>query len=282
MLTLMEVLQRTQRYLTERGVPNPRRDAEMLLSHVVGLERLQLYVQFERPMIKAELDQLRPVLARRGRREPLAWVLGQTGFHNIELVVHPHVLVPRPDTETLVEAALALIPPDEAFFIADVGTGTGAVALAIAAARPAVRVYAIDPSEDALRCARANVDALGMTDRVALLRGTYLDPIPAHRSLDLVISNPPYIPTAELATLEAEVRDHEPRLALDGGPDGLTCYRQLLPAAARRARVGVLVELGHDQAAAVSTLAQQAGLGAIRIHKDLGGHDRVLEGLSSS
>ena len=163
-------------------------------------------------------------------------------------------------------------------FVADVGAGTGAVGLALASARPGLKLYATDISQPALGNTRANVAALGLEQRVAVLEGPLLQPIPPHRPIDVVVSNPPYIPGADIAALDDEVGVHEPRLALDGGPDGLDVYRALIPEAARRCRLGVAVEIGHDQGAAVSALFTGAGLLDVRVLQDLGGRDRVVLG----
>lgn len=279
-MTLVDVLRRTETFLRNKGVPSPRLEAELLLSKVLGLPRLQLYLAHDRPLTPGELDALRPLVARRGNREPMSWILGERGFHRIELAIEPGVLDPRPDTETLVEAALAEIPADSAdsVYVADVGCGSGAVGLAIAAARPSVRVYAVDLDDTALRVTKANVAKLGLGERVAVLKGDLLDPIPAKRPIDWVVSNPPYVPTREIAELEPEVRVHEPRLALDGGPDGLDVYRRLVPAAFQRARRGLLLEVGHDQAARVADLLRRAGFGDLRTARDLSGIERVVGG----
>lgn len=277
MSTLVEILGKTERYLRERGVDSPRLDAELILAHILGLPRLQIYLQWDRPMVATELEAIRPLVARRGRREPLAWVLGEVGFHELDLESAPGVLVPRPDTETLVEAAAEWIDADaDPVFVADVGTGTGAIALAIAHIRPGVRAYAIDPSPEALALARRNVQKTGLDQRVAVLAGRFLDPIPPHRPVDWVVSNPPYIPSAVIDGLEPEVARFEPRLALDGGPDGLDVYRELIPRAAGRARRGILLEVGHDQAAAVAELLAPHGFAEVRTWKDLGGIERVV------
>lgn len=279
--TLVQVLERTTHWLAGRGVDSPRLDAELLIAHLLGLERLQLYLKFDRPFSDDELDRLRLLVRRRGDREPMAWILGERGFHAVELQVRPGVLVPRPDTETLVEAALSLLPDgDDAapVFIADVGCGSGAVGLAIAAARPCARVYATDLSEDALTNTRANVQGLGLGDRVAVLRGDLLDPIPAHRPIDWVVSNPPYIPSGDIDALMPEVSRHEPRLALDGGEDGLDVVRRLVTVSRSRARRGLLLEIGHDQASATARLLEAAGFVQVRSWPDLAGIDRVVGG----
>ena len=280
MLALVDILTRTERFLRDRGVEGPRREAELLLSHVLGMERLQLYLSFDRPISEDERAKLRELVARRGRREPLAWILGSTGFHAIDLVTHRDVLVPRPDSETLVEAALEWIPADQdPVYVADIGSGTGAIGLAIASDRPGVRLYSTDISPAALANTRENVARLGLGDRVAVLEGSLLDPIPRKRPVEWVVSNPPYIPGKTIAGLMPEVADFEPRLALDGGPDGLDVYRALIPRAAARASRGVLVEIGQGQSPRVIDLMRRAGLDPVRTWDDLGGITRVVGGL---
>lgn len=281
MKTVVEVLKSTTDWLVARGVPLARHDAELLLAHVLGVERLGVYLAHDRPLTDAELEQLRGMVRRRGEREPLAWILGSEGFHRLpsELEVGPGVLVPRPDTEALVEAALAWIgTPEAPVFVADVGCGSGAIGLALAWALPTARVYAIDRAEAPLATTRRNAARLGLGDRVAVLAGDLLDPVPVHRPIDWVVSNPPYIPTAVLDGLQPEVARYEPREALDGGPDGLDVYRRLVPQARARARQGLLLEVGHDQAEAVSDLLRRAGFSDVTTWKDLGGHTRVVGG----
>jgi len=275
LLRLVDILTRTETWLRQRGIGSPRLEAELLLCKVLGMERLQLYLAHDRPMTEAELDALRPLVARRGDREPLAWILGNQPFHAIDLRIAPGVLVPRPDTETLVEAALEWITEDRPY-VADVGCGSGAVGLSIATARPYTRVYATDLAPAALETTRANVAALDLPTRVAVLRGDLLEPIPTHRPIDWVVSNPPYIPSDDIAGLQREVSHHEPRLALDGGPDGLEIYRRLIPAAAARARGGVLLEVGIHQAARVADLLRRAGLVDLKTWDDLNGITRVV------
>jgi release factor glutamine methyltransferase len=279
MLTLIDVLRRTEAWLRERGVESPRLDAELLLGHVLGLERIKLYLAHDRPMSEDELERLRPLVKRRGLREPLAYVLGSRGFHRIDLLVRPGVLIPRPDTETLVDAALEWIgTPAETVYVADVGTGTGAVALALASSLPELRVYATDLSPDAVALAKENAARLDLGGRVAVLRGSFLDPIPEQRPIDWVVSNPPYIRTRDIAELAPEVARFEPHLALDGGRDGLDAYHALIPAARRRARKGLLVEVGYDQAADVQQIMRSAGFVSVRTWKDLAGIERVVGG----
>ena len=279
MITLVEVLTKTERFLRERGIDAPRLEAELLLCHVLRVGRMQLYLSFDRPMSGPELEQLRSVVGRRGKREPLAYIRGQRDFHAIELKVEPGVLVPRADTETLVDAALEWIrESEEIAYIADIGCGSGCIGLAIAHSRPSVRVYATDRSPTALRVTRANRDALGLQDRVAVLEGDLLRAIPEQRPIDWVVSNPPYIPTAEIESLQPEVSNFEPREALDGGYDGLHVYRELIPAAALRARRGLLVEIGQHQAPRIIELFKLSKLEKIQTWNDLAGIVRVIGG----
>ncbi|MEQ1502634.1 MAG: peptide chain release factor N(5)-glutamine methyltransferase [Myxococcota bacterium] len=287
-LVLVDVLRKTEGFLRKRGVPSPRLEAELLLAKVLGMDRIALYLAHDRPLTASELDALRPLVGRRGQREPLSWILGHREFHAIRLGIEPGVLDPRPDTETLVEALLAEIPAPsaaspgggdaESVYVADVGCGSGAVGLAIAAARPTVRVYATDLDDVALKVTKANVAALGLGDRVAVLKGDLLDPIPASRAIDWVVSNPPYVPSSEIDALEPEVSSHEPRRALDGGPDGLDVVRRLVTVARARARRGVMIEIGHDQAARALDLLRRAGFRDLSTARDLGGIERVVVG----
>lgn len=273
MKALVEVLGATTGWLRGRGVPSARLDAELILGHVLGLDRVGVYLNFDRPLGDAELEAVRVLVRRRGNREPLAWVLGEREFYGRPFTVVPGTLVPRPDTETLIEAALPLLDGDPVY-VADVGSGTGCIGLTLALERPGVRLYALDRSEEALGCTRANVERHGLKERVAVRGSDLLDGVPADRPLDWVISNPPYIRSETLAELSPEVK-MEPRLALDGGADGLDVYRRLIPAALRRATNGILVEVGEGQAHAVAAMME--GL-TIRIHTDLGGVERVVAG----
>ena len=279
MLSLVDVLTRTEEYLKSKGSPSARLDAELLLSHVLDMDRLAIYLQHDRPMNEAELTALREPVRRRGNREPIATIVGRKEFWSRDFQVTPGVLVPRPDTETLILAALEVIPEGEdKLFVADVGSGSGCIGLTLALERPQVRLFALDASPSALACTKANVEALGLKDRVAVMRSDLLSAVPADRPIDVVVSNPPYIPSKDIEGLEPEVRDHEPRVALDGGPDGLDFYRRLVPVAAERARKAVLVEVGFDQAIPVMAMFRDAGLKLVRTRADLAGVERVVVG----
>ncbi len=276
MLTVVEVLRRTQAFLEKKGSPSARLDAELLVAHALDIERLEVYLRHDQPLVETELARIREPVKRRGEREPVATIVGSKEFYSLSFQVEPGLLVPRPDTECLVEAALTF--DDETLYVADVGSGTGCVGLSLAHAREGWRVYCTDISPQAVRMVSKNIMALGLRERVAALTGDLLDPIPQDRPIDLVVSNPPYIPSADIDSLPPEISVHEPRAALDGGKDGLDTYRRLLPMAAERARRAVLVEVGADQAPAVAALFEEAGLRQIRFQQDLAGIDRVVIG----
>jgi release factor glutamine methyltransferase len=276
LISLLEVLERTDAFLKKKGSASPRLDGELLLGHVLSLSRLDVYMNFERPMMDKELDALRPLVKRRGEREPIATILGEKEFWSLPFACAAGVLVPRPDTETLVEAAIPFCEGET--FLADVGAGTGCVGLSIAKECGGVKLFATDLSPEALALVKQNAEALEIKARVACLRGNLLEPIPAKRRVDVVVSNPPYIPSADIDALEPEVAVHEPRLALDGGADGLDCYRVLIPAAFARAERALLVEVGAGQAEDVAVLFRDSGFVDVQTHKDLAGIERVVSG----
>ena len=235
MLSITTVLNRTAKFLADHGVQSSKYEAELLMAHALGMNRMDLYLNFDKPLHESELQTLRPLLKRRANREPMAWILGEWGFHKYDFVVGPGVLCPRPDTETLVEAVLTLIPEeptdDKPWIVADIGCGSGCIGLTIALERPHVRVFSVDIADEAIACTKANVEKHGLQDRVAVLKGRFFDPIPTSRAIDIVVSNPPYIPSNDISELETEVSIHEPRIALDGGANGLDVYNVLIPMA---------------------------------------------------
>lgn len=276
MLTVLEVFNRTESFFGSKGIPNPKFEAQLVMAHALSIDRLQIFMRFDQPMEQAELDAVRELVRRRGEGVPYAYLVGNQEFWSLEFEVGPGVLIPRPDTETLVEHVLAALPEDEELFLADICAGSGCIGIAIASERPQVKVYAVELSEQALPYLKTNIAKHGLEKRVAALRGDLLGPIPANRPIDWVLSNPPYIATAEMHGLA--VSKTEPLEALDGGQDGLDIYRRLVPAAAERARVGVAMEIGHDQGQAVSKLFEAAGLTQVQVLQDLGKRDRVVMG----
>ncbi|HVN60821.1 MAG TPA: peptide chain release factor N(5)-glutamine methyltransferase [Gaiellaceae bacterium] len=272
-MTLGEVLKLSTGFLSERGVASPRLDAEFILAHALGLARLDLYLEHDRPLTEAELDRCRSLVERRGRREPLAYVLGEWGFRRLTLRCDGRALVPRPETEVLVERALALLDGVERPAVLDVGTGTGAVALSVAHERPDARVTALDISPGALDLARENAEANRLD--VTLREGDYRTGLP-DGPYDLIVSNPPYVKPAEIETLEPEVRDWEPREALvsDDGP------AEVARAAAPVLKPGgaLALEVGDGQAPAVAAALSELGYRDVTITVDLNGRERIVEG----
>lgn len=263
----------------KHGVESARLDAELLAAEAFGLSRVELYMHFDRPLVEQELAGYRELVRRRLAGEPVAYIVGRKEFWSLDLHVDARVLVPRPDTETLVEQALALLqamPPRESGLrIADVGTGSGAVALALKTERPGDEVFAIDISPDALAVARENAARLGLG--ITFLQGDLVSPLAGLAPFDLIVGNPPYIPSGDIDGLSAEVRS-EPRLALDGGADGLVLVRRLAMDA--RAILGpdgaLAVEIGSGQAAEVVGILNGAGYAGSGTRRDLGGIERVV------
>ena len=257
-MTVLEIIQRSADFLTKKGVESPRLQAELLLAHVLKLPRMKLYLNFERILAPAEMDTLREMVKRRGQREPLQHIVGSTSFCGFEIAVTRHVLVPRPETEILAELGwgfLSTLNSHPATCL-DFGTGSGCLAIALAAKCPPARVTALEVSAEALTIARQNLARHGLAERVQLVQGDGFAGLPAGASIDLIVSNPPYIPSAEIATLEPEVRDFDPRGALDGGPDGLDFMRRLaIEAGAFLATGGrLMLEFGDGQADAAREL----------------------------
>jgi release factor glutamine methyltransferase len=276
--TILEVLQWTMARFQERGLSSPRLDAELLAAHAFGLTRVQLYTQFDRPLLASELAAYRELVKRRQAGEPVAYVTGRKEFWSLDLTVDKRVLIPRPDTETTVEEALERSKErGERPRLADVGTGSGAIALALAKSRPEAAVFACDVSPEALAVARGNAERLGLA--VTFLEGNLAEPLRPHAPLDLIVANLPYVRAGDIPGLAPEVRS-EPWLALDGGADGLDLVRALVASApALLAPGGALVlEIGDGQAQTVAALCQAAGLEDVRARADLGGIDRVVSG----
>jgi release factor glutamine methyltransferase len=274
--TTLKILDWTKEYLSSRGVENARLEAEWLLCAATGLDRVGLYLNFERPLDGQELAVYRAMVARRGRREPLQHILGSQEFCGMEFEVTPDVLIPRHDTETLVDEALARMP--DALSVLDIGTGSGCIAVALAHRITGASVTAVDLSLAALDVACRNAERNGAD--IEFLQGSLLEPV-AGRQFDLIVSNPPYIPSGDLETLQPEVRDYDPRGALDGGLDGLEIYRKLIPDAVRVLAHGgwLLVEVGAGQADAVSLLFSSVeGYGLPVTARDQSGIVRVVGG----
>ena len=276
--TVLQVLDWTADRFADAGIESPRVDAEVLLAHCLGVERIRLYMDFDKPLHQEERARFRPAVKRRLGREPVAYIVGKREFWSLSLSVNRDVLVPRPETELLVEKALERIPDGEPKVVVDVGTGSGAVALAIAKEKPDARVHATDTCPGALTVARKNADQ--HEAEVTFHQGDLLEALPPDIRPDIIVSNPPYIAEAELEALEPEVRQWEPRQALAGGKDGLDLIRTLVSQAAQRLLPGghLLLEIGHTQGESVSNLLKQKGFEAVEVHLDLAEKPRVVSG----
>ena len=274
--TVLKVLDWTRGYLAERGVENARLETEWMLCASLGLDRVGLYVNHDKPLTTEELAAFRDMVARRAKREPLQYVLGSQEFMGLEIEVSPAVLIPRHDTETLVEEAVRRCP--EAKRVLDVGVGSGCVAIALAKALPRAEVFGVDTSGEALEMAGRNAVNNGVT--IAFYRGSLFENLDGMR-FDLVVSNPPYIPTGDIAGLQPEVRDYEPIAALDGGADGLDFYRSMIPLAPNylNSRGWLLFEAGIYQSPRIlEFFGKEKCYGELFAAKDAGGVERVVGG----
>lgn len=277
--TLVQAWTAARKRLNEAGVDQPAIDSRLLLEAAASATRTEIVTDPYRALTDDQRTTLDGYLERRARREPLSHILGRKAFWKIMLGVTPDVLTPRADTEVIVDMALKAYPEGRAFTVLDLGVGSGAILLAILAERPLAKGLGVDVSLEALAVARENAANLDLDTRVALLRGDWTAGL-GEETFDLVVSNPPYIRSAEIETLEPEVRDHEPRLALDGGADGLEHYRRLAPEILRVLKPAgrFAVEIGHDQSRDVECLFREAGAERVTTIKDLADRDRVVTG----
>ena len=274
---LLDILENTSRFFASKGLENARLQAELLLAAVLGVNRLDLYLQFERPLHRSEVDRYREYVRQRLQRVPVQYITGVAAFRHLELTVTPAVLIPRPETEVLVDVALDLLP--EGGRVLDLCCGSGAVALSLAQEAAAAEVVAADVSAAALEVAKANGQRCGLAERVEWHCGDLFAPFRGTEPFDLVAANPPYVRRSDLAQLAPEVRDYEPHLALDGGEDGLAYYRRIAQEAADFIRPGghLLLEIGDGQSAAVEDLlARSARLTEVQIRLDLNQIPRVV------
>lgn len=279
--TIGRILKWTERFFQEKGIESPRIDAEVLLGHVLKKERIYLYVHFEEPLQPEELASYREAIKQRIQRVPVAYIIGKREFMGLSFKVTEDTLVPRPDTEILVQAAVERLKKREGdVHFADIGTGTGAICLSVLKYVPDATADTVDISAGARMVAEENAASLELTDRVTFYTGDLLAPLAEKKAFyDAILSNPPYIPDADIASLAPEVRCKEPRTALAGGPDGLAFYRRLIAdSPALLADDGFLaVEVGIHQAKAVAQMATDSGnFARTEILKDYGGVERVV------
>lgn len=281
--TVLEILKATEGWFEQRGVDAPRRSAELLLGRVFGMPRLQLYLAHDRPVTEAEKAVLRPLVARRGKHEPLAYVLGDWEFYGHELEVTPAVLVPRPETEGLVDLALTALPAGSASRCVDLGTGSGALAIALALERPESHWTAVDVSGEALEVAQRNVARHGLEARVELVQGSYWEPLAGREPFDLLVSNPPYVDPERPELLADDVRAFEPGLALFTPPgEPGAAYTAIVAGVAEHLRPGatVLVETGLGAAeASEAALRASPDLESVELLPDFGDRPRYLRAL---
>lgn len=278
MLTVLEVIRRSTEFLAGKGIEAPRLSAEHVVGHALGLNRMRLYLEFERPLTEDELARIRPLVRRRSQREPLQHILGEVDFAGVKLKVDRRALVPRPETELLVEivAGWAAENPPVAR-VADLGTGTGAIALGLAARLAGAAVVAVDREEAALALARENAAANPAGPRIEFLRSDWFTALPAG-PFDVIVSNPPYLTEAELEEAEPEVREFEPRSALVASDEGLGDLRGIIACAGRHLRRGGLLalETGPTQHAALLEATAAAGYTRSESRRDLAGRDRFI------
>lgn len=276
--TIKALLDWTTNYLAQKGFESARLEAQLLLAHVLRCPKIDLLVRYDEVPSEQERSSYRELIRRRVEHWPVAYLTGTKEFFGLELEVSPAVLIPRPDTETLVLEALRRLKPMAQPRVLDLGTGSGCIAIALAKHHPQLTATATDLSPDAITLAQRNAARHQVARRIQYRTGDLFDPIPPGEAFDLIVSNPPYVTTSELATLEPTVRDHEPRLALDGGPDGLAFYRRIVAqAAAYLVPCGhLLVEIAPHQADKVQHLFTQAGYQALTTYRDLAGHSRVI------
>lgn len=269
-MKILELLERTTDYLGKQGVSSPRLQVELLLAHVLKLPRMQLYLQFERELAASDLDALRPLVKRRAEHEPLQYIIGSTAFLGLTLDCKPGVLIPRPETEVLVDMAQAALASKPAGHLLDIGTGTGAIAFALALALPVWSVTATDVSPEALALARQNQSKDPALARVDLVQGPLFNGL----APDAVISNPPYLTDAEMALLPPEVQK-EPTLALHGGPDGLDIVRKIIAGLPDSVKF-LALELGVNQTETAAALLKGLGFSTIHRREDLAGVERFI------
>ena len=279
-MTVLEAIQKSTEFLARKGVDSPRLQTELLLAHLLKLPRMKLYLNFERALTPAETDALRELVKRRGQREPLQHLTGSASFCGLEIAVNRHALVPRPETELLAELGWQYLStlnsqPSTAL---DFGTGTGCIAIALAAKCPSAKIVATDISPDALALARENAARNNVADRIEFRQGDGVAALSAEIRFDLIISNPPYIPSAEIATLQPEVRDFDPRLALDGGADGLDFHRKLAAETPPFLKPGgnIMVEFGDGQADAVRKIFETEKWVVEAVREDYSHRQRIL------
>jgi release factor glutamine methyltransferase len=279
--TILKTLQWTAGYFREKGIEQARPDAEILLAHVLDCERIDLYLRYDKPLNPSELERYRTLIRRRARREPVAYITGHREFWSLDFCVTPDVLIPRPETERLVELVLEHCPAQRRLDVLELGVGSGAISVALCRERPPWRTWASDRSTRALAVARENARRHGCAGTIRFFAGDWFEPLAAETArFDLIVSNPPYISRRDLKNLEPEVAVHEPAAALDGGEQGTDCLERLIGGAPRFLNPGgrLFLEIGWDQGRAVEEISGKNGAyTSVTVHKDYARRDRVAQ-----
>lgn len=278
MLTVLEIIKRTTEFFAGKGIESPRLNAELLIGHALELKRMQLYLQFERPLTEPELEKIRPLVRRRAQHEPIQYILGETEFCGMKLKVDRRALIPRPETELLIETIVTACGGKPPGRVLDLGTGTGAIALALARAFPAAAIVATDLSEGALALAAENGATVENGSRVEWLRSRWFDAVPREARFDVIAANPPYLSPEETAQAAPEVREFEPAMALSAADGGIADLREIIAEAPHFLAPGGLlaVETGIAQHAALRDMAAAAGFSRSESRQDLTGRDRYV------
>lgn len=280
--TIIKILQWTTSYFRSNEIDSPRSTAEILLAHTLGLKRIDLYLRYDQPLVRSELDCFRTLIKRRVNREPVAYIIGLKEFWNMELFVSGEVLIPRPETECLVEEALSALSKSSFYSpkrVLEVGTGSGAIILALASERPEHNYFASDISVKAVLVALKNAEKQSLDKKICFFCGNWLFPLKRKDGLfDMVLSNPPYIRKGDIKSLQPEISRFEPLRALDGGEDGLYEIRNIIGSVHRHLNSGgyLIIEIGHDQKEAVYKIAEETGsYQDMRFRRDYSGFDRI-------
>jgi release factor glutamine methyltransferase len=281
--TIQKLLNWITEYFTEKALDAPRLSAELLISHVLDMKRIDLYTQFENPVAKPHLDKLHELVKRAAGNEPIQYLIGKTEFYSIELAVAPDCLIPRPETELLVQRSIEFLRKRTGHqFVCDLCTGCGCIAVAIAKNFPDAKVLATDICDKALEIAARNIENYKLKDRIQLLQGDLFEPIVPQldvTNFDLIVCNPPYVSHDEFEQLEPNVKDYEPKLALLAGADGLDVYRRIVDSIDQFLKddAALIMEIGYAQGPAIREMLEQSGIFAeIKIEKDLNNNDRVV------
>lgn len=281
--TIQKLLNWVAEYLKNKGIDSPRLSAELLLSHILGLKRIELYTQFEKIVTKEQLDRLHDLVERAGKHEPIAYLAGKTEFYSLELDITADCMIPRPETELLAERAIEFLRTRNGKqFVCDLCTGSGCIAVAIARNFPDCRIIATDICDTALSVAARNIEKHGLKERVKLLCGDLFDPIVPQidvEKFDLIVCNPPYVSAAEFEKLDRNVKDYEPKLALFAGDDGLDIYRRIIGRVGQflKPDAALMLEIGYEQGQVVRELLEQVKIFAeITIEKDFHSNDRIV------